>query len=34
MKNKRKSTCYCGAELEEDGTCNNCGFDATECDIY
>lgn len=31
MKNPK---CFYGAELEDDGTCNSCGFDATECDIY
>jgi len=29
-----KPKCYCGAILEPDGTCNSCGFDATEVDIY
>lgn len=24
----------CNSELESDGTCNSCGFDATEIDIY
>lgn len=37
-KNRKETTkkpkCYCGAELESDGTCNSCGFDATEIDIY
>lgn len=33
MKNP-KCPCGCGTTLEDDGTCNNCGFDATEIDLY
>lgn len=32
---KNNETCIgCGTILESDGTCNGCGFDATEVDIY